>query len=200
MGMAMALESCSPATQEIDKFFRYINDVRSDLQSGKSEDKKQKLLTKARKRLLTLIDTEYVGRMSLGKYYDGLSVSEKQEFSRVFHEILAYNLVKTYVPTNFVADQDIKVDFVNEEVKHDPVFNAEANIIHTRFTTDKVVYLIDFYMHPVGKTYKLYDVYVDGASVLLDYQNQFYNMISSKGFPYLLKRLKEKYEQLDSRS
>jgi phospholipid transport system substrate-binding protein len=199
-GMIVLLGSCNPATQEVDKFFRYINDVRQDLKSNKSEAKKQKLLTKARKKLLSLIDTEYVGQLSLGSYFYEIPEAEKKEFLKIFHELLAYNLVKSYIPINTVADQNVNVEFIGEEVKLDQVFNLNANVIHIKLIGEKVTYLIDFYMHPVGKKYKLYDVYLDGASVLQDYRNQFYSIISTKGFPHLLDLLKEKYNQLEAGS
>ena len=197
VSLALVIISCSPAAQEMDRFFRYINEVREDLRGNKSEEKKQKLLTKARARLLTIIDTEYVGQLSLGKYFDDLPEEDKKEFTTIFHQILAYNLVKSYIPIQSVTDQNVIVEMVGEELKHDPVFNVDANIIHTRFINEKIVYYIDFYMHLVGKKYKLYDVHVDGASILKDYQDQFYSIISTKGFPNLLQRLKDKLKDLD---
>ncbi|MDH4263058.1 MAG: ABC transporter substrate-binding protein [Spirochaetia bacterium] len=194
------MESCSPGAQEINNFFQYTNAIKHEMQSNKSEEKKQKLLTKVRKRLLTFIDTEYVAKKSLGKYFNTLSDNDKNEFILIFHEIMAHNLVKTYIPINNVVDQDVNVEFINEEFKKDEMFNENANIIHMRVIDESIIYYVDFYLHSVEGKFKLYDVHIDGASVLMDYQNQFYGIISTKGFPYLLKRLKEKYEKLEAAS
>jgi ABC-type transporter MlaC component len=75
---------------------------------------------------------------------------------------------------------------------------VDAIVIHTKIVNDKVWYYIDFYLHKAGKKYKLYDVYVDGASVLMDYQHQFYDIIETKGFSYLLDRLNARFKELDA--
>ncbi|MDH4199508.1 MAG: ABC transporter substrate-binding protein [Spirochaetia bacterium] len=196
--IALFSYSCSPARQQIESFFNYLHDVQIQLHNDKSsEKKKEKLLNKARKRILKIIDTEYVAKISLGKYFDLISDTERTQFTNIFRQILANNIVKTHIPVNKISDQNINVELISEENKHDAIFNMDAIAIHTKFISNSVTYFIDFYLHPSGKTYKLYDVYVDGASVLLDYRNQFYSIIEKKGFPFLLQRLNEKFKEIE---
>lgn len=190
--------SCSLARLEMERFFHYIDDLRIELHNNKaSEKKKEKLLKKARERILLIIDTEYVGKLSLGKYFGKIPEKDREEFIDIFKQILAYNIVKTHIPINKIVDQNVNIELLGEKIIHDKKFDIEATVIHTRLITKTVTYNIDFYLHPVGKKFKLYDVNVDGASVLLDYQNQFYSIIEKRGFPVLMTLLREKLKKVN---
>jgi phospholipid transport system substrate-binding protein len=196
--LVIVLQSCSPAMQEVDSLLQYINKTRDEIKSFPSEQKKQTIFKKARKRFLMIIDTEFVAKLSLGKYFQELTSEEKKEYINIFHELMAFNIVKTYIPVGTIIEEDIIVELMYDEHRNDRVFNIDANIIHTRFSSKRVWYYIDFYLHQAGKKYKMYDVRVDGASVLLDYRHQFEEIIRSKGVKYLLDRLRSKYKELDA--
>ena len=185
-------------SKQVRDFLQKIDRMRVDLASAKTDTAKDKIIRKARKNALRMLDIEEIARLSLGKYFFQFTPDQKEDFLKFFEELMAHQVVMAHVPPNTVSTENTSVEVIEEKKVRDRVFKKNAYVVRTRFPEKEVFYNIDFYLHRKKREFKLYDIHVDGASILLDYKKQFYSIIQKKGSDYLIDRIKEKVETLNS--
>jgi len=119
----------------------------------------------------------------LGRYWRQASVSQQDGFSKQF-ELL---LVRTY--SNALAEfQDETVDFL-------PILDRSDTKVAVRSTINRSVgpaVPITYRMHKVGDSWKVYDVAIEGVSLVINYRSSFAQEIKRNGIDGLIQRLAKK--------
>ena len=64
------------------------------------------------------------------------------------------------------------------------------------FTKDGKKIVIDFSTHKIEDKWMIYDITIEGISMISSYRSQFNSIISKKSFAGLMKKLIEKEEEL----
>ena len=118
---------------------------------------------------------------SLGSTYDGLSGGQRQEFIRTFSYLFQDSYTRLVI--NFLKKENIQY---GREVPEGDKARVDTAIVRTNESIP-VTYL----MHTAPQGWILYDVTVDGVSILQNYKSQFSQVIRTKGFEFLLKRMQE---------
>jgi len=116
----------------------------------------------------------------LGSTYNQLSSSQRNEFINTFGYLFQDSYTRLVL--NFLKQENIeygKATQGGEKAKVDTVIKRPNENI-------PVTYL----MHSAGG-WKLYDVVVDGVSILSTYRSQFANVIKTKSFNYLIDKMKQ---------
>jgi phospholipid transport system substrate-binding protein len=116
----------------------------------------------------------------LGPTYNQLSSSQRSEFIDTFRYLFQDSYTRMVL--NFLKQENIEYGKATQggaKAKVDTVIKRPNENI-------PVTYL----MHSAGG-WKLYDVVVDGVSILSTYRSQFANVIKTKSFNYLIDKMKQ---------
>ncbi len=158
---------------------------------GIIQDKELKQAPRAeerRKRLEQVVENRFdyqeMSRRALGAPWSTLEDKDKQEFVALFRTLLANSYadkVETYSGEG--------VQYLNERTEKD---YAE---VRTKMLTGKTEIPLDYRLINKGVDWRVYDVVVDGVSLVSNYRGQFSKILRSSTFPDLLEQLRKKSDK-----
>jgi len=125
-------------------------------------------------------DFSLMARNSLGATYDRLSSGQRQEFVATFSSLFQDSYTRLVL--DFLKKETITYDQERREGK-----GARVN---TKMIRTNETIPVDYLMRPQGQAWLLYDVIVDGVSILDNYQRQFAQVIKTNSFEFLLNKMK----------
>jgi phospholipid transport system substrate-binding protein len=129
-----------------------------------------------------LFDFKEMGRLTLAGHWKDRSVREQQEFVRLFTALLERSYLSTI--ENYAGE---KITFLNESV------SGRYAQVRSRITTDRRVDVsIDYRLLDNGARWVVYDVALDGVSLVSNYRSQFNSIIRTSSFAELLAKLRNK--------
>ncbi len=126
-------------------------------------------------------DFALMAKDSLGATYGGLSGGQRQEFIRTFSYLFQDSYTRLVI--NFLKKENIQY---GRELPEGNKARVDTAIVRTNENIP-VTYL----MHTAPQGWILYDVIVDGVSILQNYKTQFAQVIRTKGFGFLLNKMQE---------
>jgi phospholipid transport system substrate-binding protein len=150
-------------------------------QPGRTEERRQRLEQIVGSRF----DYQEMSRRSLGAPWNTLSDKDKQEFVALFQTLL----------TNSYADKIESysgegVKYINERTEND---YAE---VRTKVLTGKVEIPLDYRLLNKGGDWRVYDVVVDGVSLVNNYRGQFSKILRSSTYADLVDQLRKKSDKI----
>ena len=145
---------------------------------------KQKALKLAEEKVLPYIDFEHSTRLAVGRAWSQASPEQKKKLVSEFRNML----VRTY--SNAIgAYQGQTLKVLPSRGKQDP----EDATVRTQFNRPGGQPLpIDFAMRKAEKGWKVYDITVEGVSLVLTYRSEFDAVVKQEGIDGLIKRLAQK--------
>jgi phospholipid transport system substrate-binding protein len=165
----------------IDKVISILNDKELK-KPNKTEERRSNL----RKAVGERFDYEEMAKRSLALHWHKLSPKERKEFTELFGELLerAYiNKIESY--------SDEKILYTGEFVEPD------YSLVKTKIITKRNVEIpLDYRLMRVGNQWKVYDVVIEGVSLVSNYRTQFSKIIRSHSYAELVRRLKIKKEEI----
>ena len=160
----------------IKQMFVILND--EDLKApGKAEERRQQL----EKVIGNRIAYDEMAKRSLGPQWVQLNEEERQEFVRLYAQLLR----DTY-SSRFDRYSDEKVEFLQETLQGD---YAE---VRTRLTSSKFNLDVDYRMLQRAGDWRVYDIVVDGISLVHSYREQFTKIIRTYSYEELVSKLRQK--------
>jgi phospholipid transport system substrate-binding protein len=126
-------------------------------------------------------DFTMMAKDSLGPAYGGLSGGQRQQFTQTFSYLFQDSYARLVL--NFLKKESIQY---KRETAEGAKARVETAIVRTNETIP-VTYL----MHTAPQGWVLYDVIVDGVSILQNYKTQFGQVIRTKSFDFLLNKMQE---------
>jgi phospholipid transport system substrate-binding protein len=158
--------------------------IKSDKQLAAGD--KQKALKLAEEKVLPYIDFEEATRLAVGRAWSQASPEQKKRLVSEFRNML----VRTY--SNAIEayqGQTLKV-LPSRGGKQDA---KDEVTVRTQFVRAGGQPLpIEFQMHKTAQTWKVYDINVEGVSLVLTYRTEFDNVVKQEGIDGLIKRLTQK--------
>ena len=129
-----------------------------------------------------LFDFKEMGRLTLAGHWKERTPPEQQEFVRLFTALLERSYLSSI--ENYAGE---KVTFLNESV------SGSYAQVRSRITTDRRVEIsIDYRLLDTGTRWVVYDVVLDGVSLVSNYRSQFNSIIRTSSFAGLLAKLQNK--------
>jgi phospholipid transport system substrate-binding protein len=131
-------------------------------------------------------DFNTMARTVLGSSYSQLSTGQVDEFNSIF----SYLFQDSY--TNMV------LDFLKKEnIKYGAASRTDGKarvdtVIERPNENIPVTYLLES-----SAGWKMYDVIIDGVSILHTYKDKFSEVIRTKGFNYVIQRMKEQRRAIE---
>ncbi len=132
-------------------------------------------------------DFPYMAQDSLGAAYDRLNPGQRQEFSNVFSSLFQSSY--TNMVLRFLTREDIK--YGNETVT-----GSQARVNTTLMRANDHIQ-VEYLLHQKGGGWLLYDVIVDGVSILDKYKSGFAREIQTGSFESLLGKMKTQLKAVE---
>ena len=165
---------------------KITDDVLAAIKSDKdlAAGDKQKALKVAEEKVLPYIDFEQATRLAVGRAWNQASPEQKKRLVTEFRNML----VRTY--SNAIqAYQGQTLKVLPARGKQDP----EDTTVRTQFVRAGGQPLpIEFHMRQTDKTWKVYDIVVEGVSLVMTYRSEFDAVVKQEGIDGLIKRLAQK--------
>jgi phospholipid transport system substrate-binding protein len=160
----------------IKQMFVILND--EELKApGKAEERRLQL----EKVIGNRIAYDEMAKRSLGPQWAQLNEEERLEFVRLYAQLLR----DTY-SSRFDRYTDEKVEFLQETLQGD---YAE---VRTRLTSSKFNLDVDYRMLQRAGDWRVYDIVVDGISLVHSYREQFTKIIRTYSYEELVSKLRQK--------
>jgi phospholipid transport system substrate-binding protein len=128
-----------------------------------------------------LFDFDEMARLTLARHWKDRSAAEQEEFVRLFTELLERSYLTTI--ENYAGE---KITFLEESVS-EPYAQ-----VRSRITTNRMEISIDYRLRKDGARWMVYDVVLDGVSLVSNYRSQFNSIIRTSSFTDLLARLRSR--------
>ena len=172
-----AAGSATDAIKEtVDQVFAVIDD-----EALTAPDRAKERLTLLEDIVARRFDFEEMGKRTLGSHWRTLNAGQQKEFVRLFQHFLS----GTYAGSidGYVGGH---VEYVKERRK-----GAFAEV-QTKIVTKKLAVPVDYRLLKRSNTWRVYDVVIDGISLVKNYRGQFGRILKTDSFDTLLEKLQNK--------
>jgi phospholipid transport system substrate-binding protein len=176
----LAGEPTEQIRQTTDKIIAVLNDPA--LKEPERAEERKNLVRQA---VYERFDWEEMTRRSLARHWSKRTDEEKQEFISLYAQLLE----RTYL--------DRVEGYSGETVSYeDERVEGEYGIIKVKVTNSKDVEIpVKYRVRKKGDVWLVYDVYVEGVSLVNNYRVQFNSIITRSSYDKLVKKLKNKIAQ-----
>lgn len=138
--------------------------------------------------VLPHFDFERMSRFVLGKYWRDAGAEQQEAFVAEFRTLL----VRTYATALF--------EYTGQEIVYKPFRHQEGDkkaIVKTEIQpADGPAIPIEYALAQRGEEWKVFDVRIDGLSLVTNYRSQYGRIVQSQGVDELIASLSEKNERL----
>ena len=142
-----------------------------------------KAMKLAEERILPLVDFEEATRLAVGRYWPQASKAQQARLVAEFRALL----VRTTSAGQRYEGQTVTV----LPTQMTPG-STEATVRNRYLRPGTAPLRIDFQMHKTGAGWKIYDIVVEGVSLVLTYRSEFDAVLKQQGIDGLIRRLAEK--------
>lgn len=133
-----------------------------------------------------VLDYPDAARRALGVHWQGRTAAEREQFVALFRDLVSYSYIAAF--DGYAGD---KVTFVGE------VPDVDVVTVMTRIRNGKGVQTaVDYRMHQQGTRWYVYDVSVQGVSLVGNYRAQFNTIMRTASYDELVRRLRARVTEL----
>jgi phospholipid transport system substrate-binding protein len=178
---AQAGEPQEKVRETIDAVLAVLQDT-----SMQGQEHTEKRREKMRQAVYQRFGFEEMAQRALGQYWAKRTPAEKKEFVTLFSDLLERSYISKI--EGYTGEQ--KVLYTKETIDKDHA-SVRTEIVVKRDANVEVVYQL---LQRNG-SWQIYDIVIEGVSLVNNYRTQFYNIISRESYEALVKKLKLKLEQ-----
>ena len=133
-----------------------------------------------------IFDFTEISRRALARHWQTLSEKQREEFVGLFADLLE----RSYISKIELYGGE-KIQYTNERV------DGETATVATRIITKNGTDVpVDYRMHKKGDRWLVYDVNIEGVSLVSNYRTQFNKIIQTASYNDLVQKLKTKQDEL----
>ena len=185
-GLTLAFTVMSHAgntpTDDVRTSVEAILEILKDEQLDK-EGKRAQISTVINKRF----DFRAMSQRTLATNWKKTSAEEKQQFVALFSQLIENSYVG-----KVEAYTDEKVDFTGEKVK------GRKAVVETLIITSSADIPINYKVYQKGGQWLVYDVIIEGVSLISNYRSSYQEIMKKEGFDGLLAKMQAKIDELAS--
>src|SRR5215510_12033930 len=177
IGLAMAGEPTDLIRQTTDQVLKILEDPQ--FQAPDRQAEKQERLHKLADQVF---DWQEIARRALAVHWRERTPQERQEFVGLFRDLVE----TTYLNRLESAVQEKReIQYVAEQV------DKSRAVVKTNVVTRRNQQVpIDYVLHQVDGRWLIYDVLVEGISLVNNYRSQFNRIITSSSYNELIQKMK----------
>ena len=159
----------------VDQVIRILEDP-----ALKPEAKAQERRAAIRKEADKIFDFEETAKRALAKHWQSLGEKDRQEFVSVFSDLLE----RSYI-SKIQRYSGEKITYAGDSIDRD------VATVKTRFATKQGTEVpVDYRMLKRGDRWLVYDVNVEGVSLVANYRTQFNKIIQTASYQELITKMK----------
>jgi phospholipid transport system substrate-binding protein len=187
--MSVGLIHLAYGAQPLDELKRPIEEVINILRDPQYKDAAKKDLQREKMWEIArqVFDFEAIARGTLTRFrWDGFTPRQREEFTDVFTQFIGNNYFNK-----------IQGEYHNEEVvflKQEMFTESKARVM-TKIRRESIEIPVDYSMWLRNDRWKIFNVYVEGVSLLGNYRNEFERFLTHSSIGDLISELKNKVEQ-----
>ena len=188
--MALSLLMPLPALAQESSPEEFVKKITAEIMEAIKSDKqlqagdKQKAMKLAEEKIIPHVDFEEATRLAVGRGWKQASPEQQKKLVAEFKNML----VRTY--SNAISAYE------GQEMKVLPSRNkpgeADATVRNQFIRPGGKPVLVDYSMKKTDKGWKIYDIVVEGVSLVLTYRSEFDAVVKQEGIDGLIKRLSSK--------
>jgi phospholipid transport system substrate-binding protein len=183
ISLALIAGSCPPRPAQAATPTAYVRGILDQVMGLQNDPA---LSTQARSQAIHKIiernfDFAMMAKDSLGPTYERLSGGQRQEFTQTFSYLFQDSYARLVL--NFLKKENIQY---GRELPEGDKARVDTAIVRTN---EKIP--VTYLMHTAPQGWILYDVTVDGVSILQNYKTQFAQVIRTQSFEVLLKKMQD---------
>ena len=165
----------------VDEVVRIVSD--KELKRPQNEDKRRAELKGV---ISTIFDYGQMAKLAMGTHWKERTPAEQKEFEQLFETLL-----ENAYATKIEAYNNDKIVYVRE--------NVEANHAEVKskvITVKGEEYTLNYRLTKRGNEWRVYDVVIEGVSLVANYRGQFNRIIKTQGYDELVKKLQTKSAEI----
>lgn len=174
---ATAGEPTVQVKETVDSVMKILNN--KDL---KKPEKQGERRSKIRETVEKRFDFEEMAKRSLALHWKNRTPQEQKEFVSLFSDLLEDTYIK-----KIERYEDEKVDYTDEKTD-----GSYATVRTKIITTKEIEIPVDYKIFQKGQKWEVYDIVIEGVSLVNNYRTQFNQIIRSGSYEDLLNKLKKK--------
>jgi phospholipid transport system substrate-binding protein len=179
-----AKESVEIVRQTVVKVLRILGDP-----SYQDSSQKKKMREQIRSILLGIVDRNDVSMLTLANYRSKFSNEQFETFSKLFSRLI----FSTYI-AHLETYSDEKVHIVGAETPSD-----SRVLVKTKTVSSTKQMPIDFSFLKQDEKWLLYDVRVEGVSLVKNYRTQFREILLNKSADQFIERVRDKVNENENK-
>ena len=137
-----------------------------------------------RRELDLRVDWATVARSSLGHHWAKLTRAEQTEFVKLFSRLLEETSIDKFEANYSELDT---IDYLGEKIIDDYA-SVKARVT----TKDQVAHPLEYRLQKSGKDWRIYDVLIEGVSLVKNYRDQFDDILAKSSYEKLEADLRAK--------
>ena len=185
------LAGVAGAGEPLDRIRETVTDVLAILEDETLQSPENQTLRrgKLRQAVYKRFGFEEMARRSLGRHWRDLNAEQRQEFVGLFSDLLE----RSYIGRIEGTGAGSQVDYPRETIDEEGYASVLTLITNRLGSQIDVEYRL---LQPDGGTpWEVYDVVIEGVSLISNYRTQFNNIIHRTSYDGLVKQLRLKQEQ-----
>ena len=135
-----------------------------------------------------IFDFGETARRSLGRHWQPRTPAEREEFVQLFADLLE----RSYISRVELYGGE-KIQYLGDSTEGD-----QAKVQTKLVTKGGSEIPIEYRMHRKGERWLVYDVIIEGVSLIANYRTQFNKIIQTSSYQELVRKMKTKQEEQSS--
>lgn len=165
----------------VDEVVRIVSD--KEMKKPQNEKRRRQELKRA---IGSIFDYGEMAQRSMGRHWRDRTAGEKKEFISLFETLLE----NSYADKIESYNQE-RIVYLNERIDGD-----YAEVMSKVITAKRDEYSLDYRLINKGGRWMVYDVVIEGVSLVSNYRSQFNKIITNEGYPALIRKLRSKSEEI----
>jgi phospholipid transport system substrate-binding protein len=165
---------------QIDRVLKALDDPELK-KEGRAKDRR----TAVRKIANDIFDFGETARRSLGRHWQPRTPAERDEFVQLFSDLLE----RSYISKVELYGGE-KIQYLSDSIEGDQA-KVQTKIV-TKSGSDIP---IEYRMQRKGDRWLVYDVIIEGVSLVANYRTQFNKIIQTSSYQELIRKMKQKQEE-----
>ncbi len=179
-----ASAACASPTDDVKKTVDEVVRIVADKDMKKNETKRRQALKKT---ISVIFDYSEMAKRSLGKHWNVRSPADKKQFSELFATLLENSYAGKIESYN-----NEKIVYIKEYMEDDDHAVVKSKVV----TAARDEFTLDYHLFKQDGKWMVYDVVIEGVSLVSNYRSQFNKIITANGYDRLVKKLQSKNEEL----
>ena len=187
MVLILAIPCSSYGTEPLDALRIPVDQVIALLKDPKYQDPEQKELQREKiwEAITRVFDFREMAKRALGRNWNKFTPEQRKEFVHLFSELLG----NTYTTKMQGKYEDEKVVYLTQNIASGSKARVKTKIVSTNMDIP-----VNYNMIKRNGSWKVYDINIEGISLIKNYRSQFNQILSKDSPTYLIDRLKRKIE------